>query len=123
MTEEPDKLDRFDTVLERLESPVTQIYVNQRQHKRVLRVLAVSLVFDILLSIGLGALALKTRGDVSVKTRATCVASNEFRRLDLERWNFLLSLQPTTKQTPQQQQNLALFRGFINQADALRPCG
>lgn len=114
--------DLFDAKLNAIEAPVTQLFVSQRQHSRVIRMLAVSLVFDILLSLGLGFVAFKTRSDVTARAKATCEAGNEFRRLDLERWNFIINLSTPKEQTPEQARQSAVFKSFIDQADAQKQC-
>lgn len=121
MSDQPDKLERLEEIMDQIEAPVTKLYVNQRQHRKVIRALAVSLVFDIFLSLGLGALAFTTRSDVAQRAKAQCIAGNDFRRLDLERWNFILNLSGPPK-TEQQKQTAAVFRSYIDQADAQRPC-
>lgn len=123
---------RIDEAVRTIQEPVRQLYTTAEQHRRTIRVLTVSLVFDILLSLGLGA-GLYRANVASLQAKqaqkAACESGNEFKRLDLQRWNFIINLSasnPVPNQTPAQKQqaaaNLKTFQNFLSIADAPRSC-
>lgn len=98
-------------------------------NRRLIKLLALSVVFDILLSIGLGFIGFKayTAGTEAkaatvvahVSAVASCQAGNEFRRDDRSRWQRIIDITPVAqRQTPQVQ----AFIAVINRTDALRDC-
>lgn len=99
-----------------------------RANQRTIRLVAFSVVFDVLLSIGIGGMALDNRriAHQEQSTRAaaltTCNSSNEARALERQLWGFMFDLPSTAAPTPAQQANLDRLRGFIATTFAARDC-
>lgn len=54
--------------------------------------------------------------------RVQCQSGNEFRRLDKERWDYIVHLSEGQTRTPPAQKQLDQFVAFIEKADRLRDC-
>lgn len=119
--------DRFDTLREETKAETKFL-------RKVLKVLAVSVVFDICLSVvafGFGweihNVAAQAHSATSGATAAhnaavaSCKAGNDFRGQDRQLWQQLLSLS-TGPQTPAQAVATAKFVAYLNVHDALRDC-
>ena len=124
---------RIDEAVATIQAPVKALAkanVSQRQH---IRFIGWVLAVDVLLTILGGGLFFKVNQAASQARAAlvaSCEAGNEFKRLDLERWNYIINLSasgaPTQNQTPAQKEqaaaNLRAFKQFLALADAQRPC-
>lgn len=106
--------------------------------RQVIRFLAISLVFDILLSLGLGYVANRALNASRDATRATasataatvanaatikanCLAANESRALNLEMWENLVKLVPA--RDPQSQATLDDIVALARRTFVARDCG
>lgn len=115
-----------------LRESINSYAAESNRTKRVLRLLAVSIAFDITLSVGLGGLAIKADHAARVAARANnavragCLAGNDFRKAESELWGFILSLPPqpglTDAQKATQQANTDKFKAYVASAFAPRQC-
>lgn len=120
---------------------VTQEEINDEQERtnkrqtRVLKALAVSVLLDVLLSLGLGALAWRAQENANANRRNqkqlvnACQAGNEARRTEQQLWTYVLDLSsrnPQPSRTPAeqqaQQQQIAQFRQYLATVFAQRNC-
>jgi hypothetical protein len=103
-----------------------------RRSRLHIRLLALSLVFDISLSVGLGALAIKADNaskkatSVRAQQRSSCTAGNEARSIESQLWNYVLNSPPPANQTPAEaatlKQEVDRFRTFIGDVFQPRVC-
>lgn len=98
------------------------------RNRRNIRLLALSVMFDVLLSIGLGAFAYQvhqlsanTAATTSEQQMSTCNAGNQARALNAELWNYILS-QPSGPQTADQSATVTSFKAFIANIFTPRDC-
>jgi hypothetical protein len=117
-----DPVERSDALDERLAGSVAAIeaLTQSGRHQRImLRVLTVSLVLDIVLSVGLGFVAFQAQRLAAEATslrqqqRATCLAGNEARAGQITLWHHVLSdfpaTAPRTEEQAQQAHQFALY--------------
>lgn len=99
-----------------------------RRSRRMIHLLAFSLAFDILLSIGLGVLALRANqlaieaNSIEERARSTCLSSNEARAGQMQLWHHVLDLPPTAPRTAAQQQQADQFGRYVDNLFAPRKC-
>lgn len=94
----------------------------------LLRWLAVSLAFDLVLSLGLGYVAIRAQqlaeqaNSIQDRARAGCLSGNEFRKTQLQIWHYILDLPPTSPRSAAQEAQQAQFRAYVDGQFALRKC-
>lgn len=113
--EENENLERYNEIMESLKDPFVNLYVNQKQHSKVLKMLMVG--FALLLALVLSAGYL-----FYAQSKASCRSQNEFRRLDKERWTSIVQKFTPPNQTPTEKARAQAFLDFLQQADAPRRC-
>lgn len=121
----------LETLSDRLEA-VTETQAEQvaygRRNRRLIWLTIVSLVFSVLLTVGLTvtAVRLNDTNDKADRNRerqiSTCVSTNEARANNKRLWDYLLKLPPTTPRTDAQVEQLAAFKAFVDQTFAPRDC-
>lgn len=134
-----ERIDQAFTVIER---PVTQLYVYTRRTRRLVVGLAISVVFDLIISVIAGVLILRVKEVAhqaeeltqQVETLAlkrsieACKARNDYKALDLKRWQKLIDInnQPYPDETAAQRaatrEAVADFKKFIYKADKPENC-
>lgn len=99
-----------------------------KRNRRLITYLAISVGLDVLLSLGLGALAWRANqlalqaDSIEARAYATCVAGNEARAGQVELWGYILTLPPTSPRTPAQQQQADDFKAYVERLFAPRRC-
>lgn len=118
---------------------VAEVKADARRNKRVLRVMAGSLLFDLILSIVLGIVAFnadQASGRASEATsvtavqaqrdHTTCLTANDARAAGRELWDFVLAQPPdpdnTPEETEQRAQAEAQFRTLLDRVSVQRDC-
>lgn len=101
-------------------------------NRKLIRLVAVSVVFDIGLSLGLGAIAVQSRHASDKATRASstlvvnCLSGNESRKIQADLWNTVLQFPAPAAETPaaktQREATTAKFKEYIATAFAPRDC-
>jgi hypothetical protein len=126
-----ERRDRAITIAQSAIGAVERLNSEIRKLRSRNRVLAISLVLDILLTFGLSFNALQTAHvsdqankashQAEVASYQTCVASNKARADQLRLWGFVLTLIPTT--TPHDEQIATGLSQQIHTIFAPRDCG
>lgn len=110
------------------EEAIKVLVKDANRAKRTVRILIISVILDILLSIGLAYITIQTH---HIATQAdnnqdaimrSCEVANEGRANNKALWNYLLSLPPETPLTPEQQTRVTDFQKFIDKTFAPRDC-
>jgi len=90
--------------------------------------LAVSLVLDLVLTVVIVTVAVQANHasnqaqQVHAQQAATCLSSNEARKLQVQLWEYVLSFPPTRPRTEAQEQQIKDFRSFMRKTFAQRDC-
>jgi hypothetical protein len=98
------------------------------RNRRMIWWLVVSLVLDVALTIAIAVLAVETRSandkaaQVHTQQVATCLAGNQSRAAQIQLWDYILSLTPSTPLTQEQKRQLADLRGYVHKVFAARDC-
>lgn len=96
--------------------------------KRQVRWLAISLILDVLLTIGFGYTTIRANNAASKAESSThaiirnCETSNEARANNKKLWDYIINLPPTQPPTSEQQKRIADFKKFIDMTFAPRDC-
>lgn len=114
MSDSDDILTRSDDLDERIavSDEIEALIKVSRRSQRMLRWLAVSLVFDVLLSIALGIVAIRAQQAADLANSAqshayqACLSANEGRIGQVNLWTYLLHLPTVPPRTPEQQQQV-----------------
>jgi hypothetical protein len=130
--DDPQKTARdLQRALEGMTEQLTQVKATLRRGKRVAAAIAVSLVLDVALTIGVSITAVQA-GDASAKANATvaqlhstqvsaCRSGNQTRAEEVALWTHLASLSATSGRTPAQRkaddQLLAYIRSVFKPRD------
>lgn len=130
-----ERSDDLDKQLEHnpIDASIAAIVKADKQRGRQVKILAVSLVLDIILTFGLAAVSfqahdLAIRADHSQQAQVeSCKTGNEFRATEASLWAHVLELQPiVTNLTPEQQaqrdKTVADFRTYLTTVFAPRDC-
>lgn len=101
-------------------------------NRRYIRMLAISLVFDICLSFGLGFATYKANeashkanraaDALALVQKSSCIAGNTTRGIDLNLWDFVLDLPVTQPRTDDQRKEVAQLRAYVIKAFGQRAC-
>lgn len=130
-----DKLDKFDRAVDAAEKPFFALFDKQEKNSRRITMMAFVVGFDVLMFLCFGYVALRADHAVDAAEKARiaqvtnqCESGNEFRRLDLQRWNYILKVASTpdpdassAQRTKTAKEN-ELFRKYVEQADKQRDC-
>lgn len=117
-----------------LSTDIRDLRAESRKSKRLIRLLGVSVGFDLLLSVALGAIGATAHQASDRATEAaaatataqyeTCLAGNESRKGQRELWGYILQLssQGDASQTEAGRQRLEDFRAYVERVFAPRDC-
>lgn len=111
-----------------LPKAVDTLLSDARRRRFQLRVLAVSIALDFILTIGLTFLSFKTSdlAQLAQNNRdaviQNCETANDSRENQRALWGYVFSVSPTTPRTPEQEQQINEFRDFVNKTFAQRDC-
>lgn len=133
--DKPGKIDKFDEKLDAVEKPFFVLFSKEAQNSRRIAFLTVIVGFDLIMFVCFGYVALRADHAVDEAEKARriaifnqCESGNEFRRLDLQRWNYVLEIssKPDPDESPAQRKKNATevkqFRQYIEKADELKDC-
>ncbi len=125
----------IETKLVELSAHIVNLTAYGRRNRRLIRLLAVSLVLDVVLSLGLGWVAFnaKEASDsarrattaaalVATDAHATCLTSNEARAVQHDLWKYVLNVPPSRPLTATESGQRAQFRTYIDATLAPRDC-
>lgn len=101
-------------------------------NRKLIRLVAVSVFFDVALSLGLGAIAIQSRHASDKATRASstlvvnCLSGNESRRIQTDLWKTVLQFPAPANETAeakrQREEQTQKFKDYIGVAFAQRDC-
>jgi hypothetical protein len=125
-----DSVSRSDKLDEKIagSADIDALVKSSRRNRTVIKWLAASLIFDLLLTLGLGVLAVETyrqevqANSIAARAHDSCVAANEGRAAQVQLWDYILALPPAAPPTPAQERQREQFRVYIGQTFAQRPC-
>ncbi len=111
-----------------LPNAVDTLLKDAKSRRRQIKLLALTVAFDVLLTIGFGYITLKTH-DIATKADSnsaaivrSCESTNESRANNKKLWDYILALPPRTERTPAQTEQLADFQAFVDKTFAPRNC-
>lgn len=110
------------------EQSIQVLVKDAARSKRRMRILTISVIFDILLTIGLATVSFKTSELAHLAQSnkqavlANCQTANESRKNNRDLWEFAFSLPPNQPPTPEQTQRIAEFKKFVAKTFAERDC-
>jgi hypothetical protein len=122
--------DELEKKLETSDLPkaVEVLFKDAKKRKRQLMILTISLILDILLTVGLTVVSLRTQ-QLAIKAEnnkdaiyQSCEASNEGRANNRQLWEYILNLPPLEPPTPEREKRIADFRAFVDETFAPRDC-
>lgn len=115
-----------------LRSEVSDARLYGARNRKLIRWVAVSVFFDIALSIALGTVAIQSRHASEQASRASstivvnCLSGNETRRIQSDLWNTVLQFPAPPNETPEAKKNreeqTAKFKAYIETAFKPRDC-
>lgn len=130
-SDKPAAVVAAERMVESIETLTTEMRTLRSHGKRnrlLIRLLGASVAFDLVLSLGLGYIGVTahtasvraTKAAVAARDnadnqRATCLSSNEARRVQVDLWHFVLASVPSSQQTDD-------FRAYVDTAFAQRQC-
>lgn len=110
------------------EESIRVLVKDAQRSKRRMRILTVSVILDILLTIGLATVSFKTSEVAHLAQSnkdaviANCQTANESRRNNKALWDFAFTLTPDQPPTPEQNERTAKFKEFVAKTFAQRDC-
>lgn len=110
------------------EESIQVLVKDAHRSKRRMRILTVSVILDILLTIGLAAVSFKTSELAHLAQSnknaviANCETANESRKNNRDLWEFAFTLTPEQPPTPEQAERTAKFKEFVAKTFAERNC-
>lgn len=111
-----------------LPNAVATLVVDARKRKKQLRLLAISIFLDLLLTVGLGFVSVQTH-EIAVKAESnqqslmrSCEATNEARANNKVLWDHVFELTTSQTRTPDEQAEMDNFKGFVQKTFAPRDC-
>lgn len=128
---------RLATAMDVLSKKLESLQLFGKRNRTFIRILAVSVALDLLLSFGLivsvdranaaAAAAKRASSAAAVSKEAnfqTCVSSNAARLVQVQLWDYVLNLPPSPDRaaTPEQQAQVEQFRIYVHTAFAQREC-
>lgn len=127
LEERSDELDK-QMAEHPAEESIRVLVKDADRSKRRMRILTISVILDILLTIGLAAVSFKTSeiAHLAQTNRqavlANCQTANESRRNNRELWEFAFTLTPNQPQTDAQKAQTQTFKEFVAKTFAERDC-
>lgn len=100
----------------------------QRDRRRV-RILAASVILDIVLSIAVGffavtAVSAKDQAEQNrTNSRIACLAGNDARAGQIQLWDYVLSVSASKSPTPEEKARTETFRVYVKNLFKPRDCG
>ena len=129
---EPSAAQRIDEAVSTIQRPVEVLARDAVSTKQHLRLISFVLAFDLALSALLGYVGWQSHVAAERANRSltvACEAGNEFKRLDLQRWQYIIQLSnanpPANLSADEKARaaaNLKAFQAFLAVADAERTC-
>lgn len=92
-----------------------------RRNRRLIRLLTVSVVMDVVLSLGLAYVFVRSNAN-SNKLRDQCITRNEARANNVKLWDHILEITPDSAD-PVAHQRRVDFKAFIDKTFEQTPCG
>lgn len=125
-----DAIERSDALDKRIASSdaIDHLTRASRRNLLLIRLLAVSIAFDLFLSMGLGIVAFRANqtaeqaNSLQARARTTCLSGNETRAGQIQLWHYILDLPPSTPRTEAQQQQVEQFRAYLDHLFVARKC-
>lgn len=129
-----DSLDQrnahLDKRIEKTDLPkaVDTLFKAAKKQKRFTRLLAITVIFDVLLTAAFGFITWRTHqiAQQSESNRSalmrSCNITNEGRANNKKLWDYILKLPPSQERTPDQEKRLDEFRAFVDKTFAQRDC-
>lgn len=122
--------DELDKKLENndIDKSVATLIKGAHRQRRAIRLLAVSIVLDFILTIGLTVVSVKTNEVARLAQSnkeaviANCETANESRANQLKLWQYVFDIPPTVPRTPEQDKRVGEFKVFIDKTFAQRNC-
>ena len=111
-----------------LPAAVEVLLKDARKRSRQVKLLAISLALDILLTFGFGFVSFRTAeiasqaDSNSAALQRTCESTNEARANNKKLWDYLFAQPPAPDQTPEQAAAIAQFKVFVDKTFAPRDC-
>lgn len=111
-----------------LPQAVEVLVKDAKRRTRQLRWIAISLALDLILTIGLTIFGLKTNEVAKLAqsnkeaTIQGCEIANDARDKQRVLWGYVLALTPQQPRTPEQEDRVNEFRGFVDNTFAHRDC-
>lgn len=127
LEERSDELDK-QMAEHPAEESIRILVKDANKSKRRFRILTISVILDILLTIGLAYLSFKTSETAHLAQTnkaaliANCETANESRKNNRDLWEFAFSLTPTQAQTDEQKAQNQKFKDFVAITFAQRDC-
>lgn len=131
-----DRNREFEKKLENnpIDSSIAELIKDAGRRRRQIMFLGISLMLDVLLTIGFAYLSIQAR-DTAIEVQnskdtliANCQVGNEFRKTEADLWNHILEIQPanqsslTPEQEAKRQKTIADFREYLKTTFAPRDC-
>lgn len=130
-----ERSDQLDKQLEDnpIDTSIAAIVKADKQRGRQVKILAISLVLDIVLTFGLAAVSFQAH-DLAIQADhsrsaqiESCKTGNEFRKTEANLWEHVLELQPivnnlTPEQQAQRDKTVTDFRTYLTTVFAARDC-
>lgn len=98
------------------------------RQRRAIRLLAVSIVLEFVLTIGVAVIAFKTNEALNLSQSnkdaviANCETANDSRKNQLALWNYVFAIPPSQPPTPDQQTRAKEFKSFVDITFQPRDC-
>lgn len=142
MNPEPDAAairaaERLEQSVDGLREEIGTLRDLGQRNRRLIWGLAVSLILDVLLSVAVAVVAVKSTDAADRATEATslanrnrqtqvatCLASNDTRAANIQLWNYVLDLaaKGNPNPTPQQTERIKQFKTYLAEVFAPRDC-
>lgn len=130
--------ERLEQSMSELATEVSGLHQYGQRNRRLIRTLAVSLVFDVILSVFLGVVAIQANtasnkaSDATsvaaqnrVNARIACEVGNQSRAAQIQLWGYVISLASTRDKpppTPQELARIKKFEAYVNVVFQARDC-
>lgn len=103
---------------------IKEVRKTNRKHQFLIRLLGLSMAFDLLLSIALGGIGFTAHNAAEAAARNQkqfCEGSNETRRVQKDLWSYVLNI-PASNTSPAQEEQRQKFKDYIDTVFAPRDC-
>lgn len=125
-----DIVERSDALDERIASSSDIDALVKASHRNwlLIRILIAAVGIELLLGIGVVYLAYQASrtatqaNSLEAQARTTCLAANEARVGQLQLWHYVLDMTSSVPRTPEQEQQAARFRVYVDRLFAPRHC-